>query len=150
MKLIDSLERRVQIEKNDSAKVDLLNYLAELNKNRDLNLSLNQATHALKIARKIDYKKGIATALFLKAQNAYNASNDSILWMAEKALDYSTAINYHALTQQIYQLLSYYYYDNNNLLKAKEMNDLSMQYAISSEDRHALVRAYFSYGNFYA
>jgi serine phosphatase RsbU (regulator of sigma subunit) len=87
-KIIDSLKNSLKTEKSDSNKVNTLNAICKkLYKNGSYDTSFIYATHALTLAKQLDYKKGVATA-YLNSGIVY-----WYLFNFKKALEYdSTAL----------------------------------------------------------
>lgn len=132
LSLNDSIKKRVQREKNDTKKVDLLIQLAVSFNRKDTDSVIHYANQALKKAQEIKYNAGVADAYSSLAKAHFTQSNYD---MATELS--SNAINYYEKTKGVgekigncYRLLAAIYIEEKRseealkyLLKAKDLYD---------------------------
>lgn len=114
LKIIDSLKARVShASLPDTAKVDALNELAWLHHNFDNKATLSYATQAETLAKKVNYKSGLATA-YNRLATAYKRKSE-----------YEKVINYYKQALAIEEELQHNYgisraYNNLGIVLKKQ------------------------------
>lgn len=119
----------------DTTQVNQLIALSAKDQWKDAYRSLNYADQALELAREIDYRKGIATALNLKGFCYWTfGDNELAIQSALEALDIARTEKYPLMQAESYYVMSRGYMDLRENSKAHELIVRSEQLASDGKD----------------
>lgn len=146
--VLDSLAKLLQNPKEDSAKVDILNDLANRYKNINITKSDKYVKEALALALKLRYAKGESEAyqnigdIFLRQNKIKNAIDNYI-----SALKISESSNKYTTTIEIYCSISYAYILQKRFKEAERNLNIALEiqekYA-QKDESHLLVLSNFA------
>ncbi|MGC4022618.1 MAG: helix-turn-helix domain-containing protein [Cyclobacteriaceae bacterium] len=129
--------------KEDSTKADALNKLSELYQWNNFYRALEYADKAAKLSRELNYKKGIATADYLKGHCYWALGDaDQSIAVGLEAISLATKNNYSIILAEAQLILSRSYLDQTEMQKATGYVRQAEKIAIEKKDWDLLARAY--------
>jgi len=147
---IDSLKRILKTQAVDSLKVKTYNELSYEIVPYNQDEAASYARKALKLAKKIKYKKGMGTAFHNLGNACYYASKiDSGLFFYQKALDLRQSIDDKLGMASTLNNLGNIYSYIGNTTKALEYSKKSLDINIQLDDKEGIASSYYTIGSLY-
>lgn len=149
--MIDSLKNLLANAKEDSNKVFTLTDIADELTDIDFRQSLSYSEQGMKLAEKINFRKGIAQA-YATTANAYSQQSDYVHCLENnlKALEIRQQLGNEREIAASYDNIGNVYNDQGNFTKAIEYYEKSRIIDEKNNDQKSLAILYNNFGSAYA